>query len=83
MFHGAILCTRSVWFKKALTGPFKVRRFSSDIIRYPENLLTMRHQESETRTVTLQEQQPCDIDCFLKFIYTGAVDLEKSYDVKC
>lgn len=39
----------------------------------------MRLQESETRTVTLQEQYHCDIDCFLKFIYTGPFNTEKSY----
>ncbi|KAG8157843.1 hypothetical protein KVR01_012505 [Diaporthe batatas] len=56
--HKTILCTRSVWFNKALTGVFK---------------------ESETGVVALQEQERCDIDCFLKFIYTGSIDLQKSY----
>jgi hypothetical protein len=39
----------------------------------------MRYQESDTRVVTLEEQEHCDIDCFLKFIYTGSIDLQKSY----
>ncbi|KAK7700351.1 hypothetical protein SLS64_010959 [Diaporthe eres] len=56
--HKAILCTRSVWFKNALTGAF---------------------EESNTRIVTLDEEEQLDVDCFLRFIYTGSVDLQKSY----
>lgn len=77
--HKAILCNRSVWFKKALTGPFKVRTLWSGMIRCPVSMLTMRHQETETGTVTLEEKEQCDIDCFLKFIYTGSIHLQKSY----
>lgn len=77
--HKAILCTRNTWFKAALSGAFKVRTFCLAMTRHSSLLLTMRHQESKTGIVTLEEREHCDVDCFLKFIYTGSIDLQKSY----
>lgn len=49
------------------------------MIKFAGRLLMVRLQESETGVVILQEQEQCDIECFLKFIYTGSIDLHKSY----
>lgn len=77
--HKVILCTRSAWFKKALLGAFEVGTFLPRLATYLSKLLTMRYQESKTRTIILEEKERCDVDCFLKFIYTGSIDLQKSY----
>ncbi|KAG6358049.1 hypothetical protein INS49_013933 [Diaporthe citri] len=36
-------------------------------------------KESETGIVTLKKREQCDVGCFLKFIYTGSIDLQDSY----
>lgn len=77
--HKVILCTRNIWFKRALMGTFKVRTFYLVMNGYPSCLLTVMHQEAGTGIVTLEEREERDADCFLKFIYTGSVDLQKSY----
>lgn len=77
--HKIILCTRNPWFKSAFMGTFKVRTFYLAMNGDSSCLLTMINQEAGTGIVTLEEREQCDVDCFLKFIYTGYIDLQKSY----
>lgn len=42
----------------------------------------MTSQEGQTGKVTITDFQSADIDCFLKFIYTGTINLRKSYPRK-
>lgn len=39
----------------------------------------MTSQEGQTGKVTITNFKPADIDCLLKFVYTGAINLRKSY----
>lgn len=65
--HRAILATRSVWFRKALSGPFEVRQEPSVVV-----LVKADHrnaQEASSRRVNLEEKDPIFIDLALKHIY--------------
>lgn len=41
--------------------------------------LTLILQEGRTGQVTITNFKPAEVDCLLKFIYTGTIDLRKSY----
>lgn len=70
--HKSVVCTRSVWFEKALAGGFDVR------ISHPNEpdasglvLILVLVQEATTGEVKLCEQDPEAIGVILKYIYGG------------
>lgn len=56
--HKAILCVRSEWFKKALTGRFK---------------------EAKEGSVNIKEFKENEVDCLLRYIYTGSINVSKNF----
>lgn len=67
--HIAILTSRSTWFRKALAGPFEVRRCATS--SNPIDTDNCQIQEASTRKVELNEENPTCIDLALKYIYGG------------
>lgn len=71
--HKAVVCTRSVWFEKALTGGFTASptRQPSHLNETPELIIWSIDQEATTGKVKIEEQNPEVIGVILKYIYGG------------
>lgn len=73
--HKAILCIRSEWFKKALTGKYKV----SANLYIPHSAITNDSaQEAKEGIINIKDFKENEVDCLLNYIYTGS----KTFNMK-
>lgn len=80
--HKLILCSRSRFFDKALSAPYKVgaaRTLPMSQLIDPADPLVLC-QEAVDRVVNIQQQDPEAIDVVLKLIYGGCMYAAPRYD---
>jgi len=70
--HKAILCSRSTWFEKALTGNFSVTTSKLFPWHLCSNAYINLPQEAKTGHVDIKNFEPEAIDWLINYIYTGS-----------
>lgn len=79
--HRNILCSRSIWFEKALNGSFVVHKPAD--LESPHYQLADKAQEAETGVVEITNFEPEAMDWLITYIYTGSKSIRDSYYPSC